>query len=262
MVDLSLRLSFGLYLAAFVLSVAGVLLSTSWRFRAGVFVLVLGWLSMAVSLGIRWHVSGRAPLSNQYESMLFLLWALIAIYFLFLSVSYPALEWLAPWVSGLALVAVGGISMLDSSIEPLVPALQSNWLLIHVSTTLLGYAALALAFLGGLVYLLYVPKRAEVAPTLDPFLYRSCALGLWLLTLGIITGAIWANSAWGSYWSWDPKETWALITWLYYAIAIHLRRTRGWIGPRFAWLLVVGFIFVMFTYFGVNYFLTGMHSYA
>lgn len=251
-----LTIAFALFLSAFILNGAGYLLAASWRHRAGLVVLALGWLSLSIALGTRWHAAGRAPLSNQYESMLFFIWAVLALYFLFLSVSYPALEWLTPWVSAFALVSMGVVSLLDSSLEPLVPALQSNWLLIHVTSTLLGYAALTLAFLGGLVLLLS-PKDF-----LDSFLLRSCALGFWLLTLGIVTGAVWANSAWGSYWSWDPKETWSLITWLYYAVAIHLRRTRGWREKSFAWLAVGGFALVVFTYFGVNYLLSGLHSYA
>ena len=101
-------------------------------------------------------------------------------------------------------------------------------------------------------------KRRDV----DALAYRACLAGFWLLSLGIITGAVWANSAWGSYWSWDPKETWSLITWLYYAVAIHLRRTSGWKEEKFARLMLAGFALVMFTYFGVNYFLPGLHSYA
>ena len=180
----------------------------------------------------------------------------MAICFVCLSLSFPFRERLIPWVAGYAILSMGVASLLDSSIEPLVPALQSNWLLIHVASTLFGYASLTLAFLGALLCF----GRGDAS--LDSFLYRSCALGFWLLTLGIATGAVWANSAWGSYWSWDPKETWSLVTWLFYAIAVHLRRTRGWREKRFAWLMVAGFGLVVFTYFGVNYLLSGLHAYA
>ncbi|MBI4396002.1 MAG: cytochrome c biogenesis protein CcsA [Elusimicrobia bacterium] len=257
-------LVFGLFLAAFVVSAVGFFFTMKWRFRPGLAALVLGWAALGVLLGLRWKDSGHLPLSNQYESMLFMLWAMQAVFFYFLYRSLDALEWLSPWVSGLSLVCMGVVSLLNSAMEPLVPALQSNWLLIHVTTTMLGYAAFALAFLGGVILLMKNKLKSvgEKEEALDSLLFRSCALGFWLLTLGIITGAVWANSAWGSYWTWDPKETWALITWIFYAIAIHLRRTRGWRNTRFAGLMIAGFVFVVFTYFGVNYLLSGLHSYA
>lgn len=260
----ALNLSFGLFGLAFIGESLYFLLGHAFWRRAGILSLVTGWLTLTVGIFLRWQAADRVPLSNQYESLIFLLWAVLGIYFLALSLSYEALDRLNLWVSGFALVFLGAASLLNKTIEPLVPALQSNWLLIHVTTTLLGYASLALAFLGGLLYLtLRKPENQDYnRETLEPFLYRSLVLGFWLLTLGIATGAIWANSAWGTYWSWDPKETWSLITWIYYAMAIHLRRTRGWKGSRFAWLAVAGFAFVVFTYFGVNYLLSGLHAYA
>lgn len=281
-----INLSLATFLIGFVSSLISAFFEAKVWPRLGLFNLVLGWLGLSVFLITRWQAAGRAPLSNQYESLIFLLWAVLAIYFLFVSLAlaepfplrskdagrpeagrFPqvsALENLAPWVAGFVLMGMGVAALLNPTIEPLVPALQSNWLLIHVATTLLGYGALSLAFLGGLVYLLgrWFALDGPGKSQLDEFLYKTSALGFWLLTLGIITGAVWANSAWGSYWSWDPKETWALVTWIFYAIAIHLRRTRGWRGKSFAWLSVAGFAFVVFTYFGVNYLLSGLHAYA
>jgi cytochrome c-type biogenesis protein CcsB len=103
--------------------------------------------------------------------------------------------------------------------------------------------------------------KENSAAALDAFNYRAVTLGFLLLAGGIILGSVWANQAWGSYWSWDPKETWSLVTWLVYAVTLHLWRARGWRGTRFAWLTLVGLAFVIFTYFGVNYLLSGMHSY-
>jgi cytochrome c-type biogenesis protein CcsB len=152
----------------------------------------------------------------------------------------------------------------ETHIQPLIPALQSNWLIAHVVTCFLGYAAFAVSC-GGAVVFLGSKKRAELIPdqdTLDEVIYRTVLLGFLLLTAGIATGAVWAEQAWGAYWSWDPKETWSLITWFLYAVIIHARMMRGWRGRRVAWLSIIGFAAVLFTYFGVNYLLAGLHSYA
>ncbi|OGS04686.1 MAG: c-type cytochrome biogenesis protein CcsB [Elusimicrobia bacterium RIFCSPLOWO2_12_FULL_59_9] len=226
-------------------------------------LLFLSWVALAANLLARWQIGARAPLANQYESMLFLLWAVLGVFFLFYS-SKLSFAGLLPALTVFLVVSLATASLLDSSIQPLVPALQSNWLLLHVATVMVGYGALSLAFLAALVYLWRFKKGGAASQTdlLDGLLYRAISLGFWFLTLGILTGAVWANSAWGTYWSWDPKETWSLVTWIFYAIAIHLRRTRGWRESRFAWLAVSGFAFVLFTYFGVNYLLSGLHSYA
>ena len=173
-------------------------------------------------------------------------------------------QWLGPATSGLSLVLLGVCALLDSAIAPLVQALQSNWLLLHVSVIMLAYAALALSFLASAVYLTVYRGRGthEKALALDRFNERAMGLGYLLLTAGIVLGAVWANEAWGSYWSWDPKETWSLITWMVYTAAIHLRRTHRWQGQRMAWFSLAGFAFVLFTYFGVNYLMSSMHSYA
>jgi cytochrome c-type biogenesis protein CcsB len=150
--------------------------------------------------------------------------------------------------------------------------LQSNWLTAHVITCFLGYAAFALAFSLSLLYLLksrggegaggFLETRLPSSSLLDDYSYRLIAVGFPMLTLGIITGAAWANEAWGSYWSWDPKETWSLIIWLIYAAYLHARLARGWQGRRAAWLSVFGFAATLFCYLGVNLFLSGLHSYA
>jgi len=163
---------------------------------------------------------------------------------------------------------------MDSKIQPLLPALKSNWLIAHVITCFLGYAAFAVSF--GLSVLYIVRKAIPDNPTphtgllaavpnakqLEAFNYQMILFGFLWLSVGIITGSIWANSAWGTYWSWDPKETWSLITWLIYAALLHARTMKGWQGPRIAWLSMFGFGCVLFTYFGVNFLLSGLHSYA
>jgi cytochrome c-type biogenesis protein CcsB len=152
----------------------------------------------------------------------------------------------------------------DSSIKPLMPALKSNWLLIHVITCFLGYAAFGLAFGAGLLFLMQAytdHPKSPAPPLLDRLMYRAAVIGFIFLTLGILTGAVWAETAWGRYWSWDPKETSSLITWFIYAALLHARLVKGWQGRPIAWLAVVGFGAVLFTYLGVSFLLPGLHSY-
>ncbi len=159
-------------------------------------------------------------------------------------------------------------------IDPLIPALQSNWLHAHVITCFLSYSSFALSCAVSVMYLLKLRKKEKgqkeagliaLFPSLDALdtlVYKTIVVGFPLLTIGIVTGAAWANYAWGSYWSWDPKETWSLITWFVYAIFLHARFAREWRGKRTAALSIIGFLAVIFTYFGVNYVLSGLHSYA
>jgi cytochrome c-type biogenesis protein CcsB len=161
---------------------------------------------------------------------------------------------------------------INQEINPLIPALQSNWLIAHVITCFIGYAAFAVACGLGIMYLIKAASNKESSDGLiatlpdlkviDDITHKTIIFGFLWLSAGIITGAIWANSAWGTYWSWDPKETWSLITWFIYAATLHARFTRGWQGKRIAWLAIIGFFAVMFTYFGVNFLLSGLHSYG
>ncbi|HEX9884080.1 MAG TPA: c-type cytochrome biogenesis protein CcsB [Desulfobaccales bacterium] len=206
----------------------------------------------------------QAPLSNFYESLVFFAWTLPALGVI--SFRRHLQGYLGAVVAVLAclLLAYASFGGVDSRIKPLMPALKSNWLLIHVVTAFLGYAGFALAFGAAILYLLQDRRpRASLPPLaqLDRLIYRATVLGFLLLTLGILTGAVWAETAWGRYWSWDPKETWSLITWLIYVTLLHARLLKGWQGRRIAWLAVLGFMAVLFTYFGVSFLLTGLHSY-
>jgi cytochrome c-type biogenesis protein CcsB len=206
----------------------------------------------------------HAPLSNFYESLIFFAWTLPALGVI--SFRRYLKGYLGAGVALLAclLLAYASFGGVDSRIKPLMPALKSNWLLIHVVTAFLGYAAFALAFGAALLYLVQDRRpRASLPPVaqLDRLIYRATVLGFFLLTLGILTGAVWAETAWGRYWSWDPKETWSLITWFIYATLLHARLLKGWQGRRIAWLAVLGFMAVLFTYFGVSFLLAGLHSY-
>ena len=295
-------------------------------------------LSIATLLGARWLEAGYFPLSNLYESLFFLTWGITAIHLIAEYTSRSQLVGVAtaPVAMGITAFATLTLPSEMQIAEPLVPALKSNWLMMHVSVMMLSYAALmvgallAIAFLivtwgqsiqlqgsslgiggyrnngyklhkaaeilmqsattglenngfgtfknsndgNGIAVLDLVktepisraeilsPQRLNLAETLDNISYRTIGLGFPLLTIGIIAGAVWANEAWGSYWSWDPKETWALITWLVFAAYLHARITRGWQGRKPAILAASGFVVVWICYLGVNLLGKGLHSYG
>lgn len=238
-----------------------------------------GFILQTAAIGLRWRESyvegvGHAPLSNLYESVVFFAWTIILI-FAIIDYKYKHRA-VGAFVVPFAFLAMAWAQLgLNSGIQPLLPALQSNWLLYHVVTCFLGYAAFAVACGVSVMYLIKAgyEKGGEgraggliglfpATRILDQLNYRAIMLGFPLLTLGIITGAAWANYAWGSYWSWDPKETWSLIVWFIYAAFLHARITRGWVGKPAAVLSVIGFLFTLFCYLGVNLFLSGLHSYG
>ena len=215
---------------------------------------------------------GHAPFSNLFESLVFFAWT-IAVVYLIIERRYKN-RTIGAFVLPLAFLSIAYAGLQPNEIRPLLPALKSNWLIAHVITCFLGYAGFALAAGIGVMYLLRKPKPANGQKqrglfshlpephVLDNLIYQTIVVGFLLLTAGIITGAVWAHAAWGTYWSWDPKETWSLITWLVYAAILHARMVKGWAGRRIAILAMIGFACVLFTYFGVNTLLPGLHSYA
>ena len=239
-------------------------------------VTILAFLVNTAGIGLRWLEShqmgiGYAPLSNMYESLVFFAWS-IAILYLVIEYIYKN-RFLGAFAMPFAALAMILAEMKNPAITPLLPALQSNWLVAHVITCFIGYAAFAIACGLGLVYLMKSRRSIDnnfkgvlslLPPLLiiDKIINNTLSFGFLWLTAGIITGAVWANSAWGTYWSWDPKETWSLITWFIYAAALHFRFTKGWGGKRIAWFSIIGFASVMFTYYGVNFLLSGLHSYG
>ncbi len=328
-------------------------------------VTIFGFLSQTAALGIRWvdsyyiwkdsvpltgfieAILRSAPLRNLYESLIFFVWALILVY-LIMEFKYKnrSLGAFVLPVAALALAFID-VSGMSKEIQPLVPALQSNWLLFHVFLSFIGYAAFAVSFGAAVMYLpLITESRKEKAylfwsitvgvflvvliamgidylsitaaqrgeliqsyflkatfksssggivaiswvisilfitaiwrygygfkriftalslspDMLDEITYKSIAVGFPLFTIGgVLMGAVWANSAWGTYWSWDPKETWSLITWFIYAVYLHARLVAGWRGKKAAVLAVIGFVAVVFTYLGVNLLLSGLHAYG
>jgi cytochrome c-type biogenesis protein CcsB len=237
---------------------------------------VIAALGNTIGFCLRWHESyrigyGHIPLSNLYESLVFfaLTIAVISVFIEWKYKNYIINAFAIP----MAFLCMAYASLSPSMegqamIQPLIPALKSNWLTTHVVTCFLGYAGFATAFGTSVLYLLKtgfatirIFSRLPEEGMLDEMTQQTIMFGFLFLTIGIITGSVWANSAWGSYWSWDPKETWSLITWLVYAILLHLRFMKGWDGKRIAIVSLIGFVAVMFTYFGVNY-LPGLHSYA
>lgn len=269
-------------------------------------------LSLFLLLTLRWVESGHFPLSNLYESLMFLSWSLTTIH---LIIEFGFIKFFNffdkeslqnesfsntlknPFITSKFIGSIIAPSALFTNAfatfslpkemqqaAPLVPALQSNWLMMHVTVMILSYAALILGSLLSIGFLiitagdnfnfdkLLINKepilnvsdsfRVNLAKTLDNLSYRILGLGFPLLTIGILSGAVWANEAWGSYWSWDPKETWALLTWLVFAIYLHTRLTKGWAGKKPALIASLGFVTVWICFLGVNLIGEGLHSYG
>ncbi|MGF1587746.1 MAG: c-type cytochrome biogenesis protein CcsB [Pleurocapsa sp.] len=277
-------------------------------------------LCMATLLGSRWIEAGYFPLSNLYESLFFLAWGVTTIHFVAEKMSRSRLVGVvtSPVAMGITAFAALSLPVEMQESAPLVPALKSNWLMMHVSVMMLSYSTLMVGSAIAIGFLIITrgqqvelkgssvgtgsfrdrikqktwkdsgdnaitsgstsgntavmdlpqtkitlsPERLSLADTLDNISYRVIGLGFPLLTIGIIAGGVWANEAWGSYWSWDPKETWAFITWLVFAAYLHARITRGWQGRKPAILAAVGFVVVWICYLGVNLLGQGLHSYG
>jgi len=274
--------SLALSSATFIYALASIFYIGSFSFKkqvlakAGLIVLIIGFLTNTLGIILRWIESyqmgyGHAPFANMYESLVFFSWT-VAILYIFVELKYKE-SIIGVFASPLVFLAIAYASLspdISSKITPLIPALKSNWLIAHVITCFLGYAGFAVAFGFSIMYFVK-PKDPDSTSLfsklpswalIDELTYQMVVFGFLFLTIGIITGAVWANSAWGTYWSWDPKETWSLITWFVYAIFMHLRMMKGWQGKKLAWVSIIGFLAVMFTYFGVNYVLSGLHSYS
>ncbi len=285
--------SFVFYLVVALLYLGHWLSGKKWLGQLATSMAYVTLLSTSMILITRASESGHAPFSNLYESMVLFVWGT--------NVGYLAMEYRHKFkVLGAVVMLIEFFAMLSASmlpyryksVEPLNPALQNKWhwmmnalapfglqkyaigwLDFHVFTTFIGYSAFAISFGVSIIYL--VKGRYEArggrntlvdafpdSKVLDELSYRAIAWGFPFLAVGIVSGAIWANYAWGTYWSWDPKETWSLITWLIYAAYLHARVTRGWKGKRAAYLSIAGFLAVIFLYWGVSFVLPGLHAYA
>jgi cytochrome c-type biogenesis protein CcsB len=239
--------------------------------RIGYIFLVLAFLTHLLSTGSRYIQAGYTPITNFHESLSFFALA-TAAFFLYLrrvfkidtvgSIILPALSIMLVWAAAL-----------PTTIRPLPPVLRSYWLPAHTMFSFAGNAIFFVSFFISIFYLvleraikrkrfLLLSEKLPSLETLDLINYRCMSYGFPFLTIGIITGSIWAGYAWGSYWSWDPKETWSLITWIVYAILLHNRLTIGWRGRKTAYMMILGFLSIMLTFFGVNLFMGGLHSYV
>jgi cytochrome c-type biogenesis protein CcsB len=261
----------------------------NWVFT-GSRVLIFGSnLMFTITLFARWVGEGYFPLSNLYESLIFLCWGISSLH---LFIEFKTKSRLIGSISTPILFFLSGFSSLTLPTEmqkalPLVPSLQSNWLMMHVSMMMISYATLIVGSLLSILYLAFNFFKKKKSPeriiqtentatietgisysklsllqTIDTWSYRIIGLGFPFLTIGIISGAVWANEAWGSYWSWDPKETWALITWLVFAVYLHSRLLKGWQGEKAARIGSCGFFVIWVCYLGVNFLGKGLHSYG
>ncbi len=264
------KISFGFLITSFIIQT---------------FAFIIRWI-YAYKIGI-----DTPPLVDLYDSLVFFAYVII-FGFILLRIFYDfdALGFIITFVALLALVFASFSPMAVSAIEPTIPALQSYWLLYHIIALFLSYGAFAASFGLGILYLIKSGKESKPALTqpaqngggqqikikkqskflsllpppkiIEEAIYKVIVFGVVFLTAGIAIGAAWADSAWGGYWSWDPKETWSLITWLTYMLFIHARLTKGWGGKKMAWIAVIGFAVVIFCYLGVDLIIPGLHSYA
>ena len=242
--------------------------------RAATWLLALGGAFHSVAIGVRWAASGHMPFANMYEYANVMAWMSV--------VSFLVILWrykrpiLGVYVSPLVVALIVIASLLPNDVSTqLVPALQSYWLPIHVVLAALGEGAFLVATAVSIMYLIIARRRARAAAashgaiaggisleTLDEVNYEALSIGYPLFTVGaLFAGAIWAYEAWGSFWSWDPKEVGALVIWLFYTLFLHARFNRGWRGKKAAWMSVVGFVMILLSFFG-NIFLGGNHAYG
>jgi len=259
-----------LYFAATILYLVDVIARRKQAGQYGRWILIGGFVLHCVTLVSRFVATGHTPVVNVHESISFFAWTVVGIFLLFdLKYRLTILgAFSCPLALGLMIIGAA-----TTAPAPTVnPALQSWWFPVHVLLAFSGDAIFAIAAIAGVMYLLQermlkskrfsgLYYRMPSLEVLDTINYRCLTFGFPLLTMGMISGAIWANAAWGGYWRWDPKETWALITWFLYAALLHGRLTIGWRGRRAAIFAIIGFLCLLFTFFGVNFLLSDMHSF-
>lgn len=264
------ELALTFYFAATIVCVLELFKGTKTTSRIMLSLVIAGFALHTATIIARYVLSGHVPITNLHEASSFFSWCIVLLFF-YLEYRYR-LGLLGSFIMPVVFLLMLSSSMLPRKIEPLSPVLQSYWLGIHTLLAFLGDAAFAMAFGIGIMYLIQersvkkkrlggLFRRLPSLQILDEINYKLITLGFPLLTLAIITGALWAESAWGSYWRWDPKETWSLITWFIYAVVLHVRLTAGWRGKRAAILSIIGFCAVLFTFFGVNLLLKGLHAF-
>ena len=250
-----------LYFAASVLEFCGMVFKKPLVTKLAWWLFLIGTACNTIYLVIRGVLAGRLPLANQFEFATSFAWG-IAVMLIVLQTRFKA-EWIRAAAMPMAFLILSYAALQPKEITELMPALKSAWFGFHIGSAVFSYAAFILAGCGGLRWLLLEKKGASgQLAQIDYLCYRLVALGFLLLTIVILTGAIWAEQAWSSFWTWDPKETWALITWILYAIYLHLRLRRKMSGRVCAWFVVIAVPVVLFTFVGVNTLLPGLHSYG
>lgn len=251
-----------LYFAAAVLEFGGLVFKKSMMTRIAWWLFLTGALCNTVYLVARGILAGRLPLSNQFEFSTSFAWG-IAVMLIVLQSKFRA-EWIRAAAMPMVFLILSYAALQPKEITELMPALRSTWFGLHIGSAVFSYAAFVLAGCCGIRYLLLQKKENTEAQLvqIDYLCYRLVALGYLLLTVVILSGAIWAEQAWSAFWTWDPKETWALITWILYAIYLHLRLRKKLSGKVMAWFVVIAVPVVLFTFVGVNTLLPGLHSYG
>jgi cytochrome c-type biogenesis protein CcsB len=256
-----------LLLVSVILSLVSLWKPNKYISRISLVTLVLAFVFLSLALGQRSLSTRRLPFATLYEFTLLFAWGLLL--FFFLVYRYFKLDLLMSLIALLGIIILSYSNTLPSESRPLMPALQSMWLQFHVLTAIIAYGAFGLSFCLGIIYLLKeklpdngIGQSIPPLAKLDNWMHWSVAVGFPFMTLVLITGAVWAEEVWGRWWGWDPKETWALVTWLIYAGYLHARKTHGWRGKKAAIMAIVGFMAVLFTLFGVSVLLPGAHSYV
>lgn len=253
-----------IYFAASVLQFTGTALKKTAVSKMARIAYAAGFAAHTCFMVWRGIVAGRVPLSNQFEFACGFSWAAVVLgLLLYLRLRQDGILTVAMPV---AFLVLSYAAFQPKEIRELMPALRSTWFVLHIGSAIFSYACFAVAAGLGVSYLVRLKKTAKPKDArlrqLDDQEYRLICLGFLLLTVVIFSGAIWAEQAWSVWWSWDPKETWALITWIFYAICLHQRLRRKWQGKRMAWMSIIAMILVVFTFAGVNLLLPGLHSYA
>ena len=254
--------AFACFFVGAVLSLAALVAGkrVRWMMFVAYAAIAGGAVVLTVLIGHRWAVGGHPPLSGIFDAVIFFSWTTV-IAFGMAEILFRT-RWLTPLVGLTELIFLAYASECDAAIRPLMPVLKSTWLTIHVFAYMIGYGVMTVAFFSAVCYYAYLFAQGDSETTrrFDNLVYRFVAFGFPLLTVGILTGAVWANRTWGRYWGWDPKETWSLISWIVYAAFLHLRIwSRFWpmaVSRRSAllnWLAVLGFAAIMFTFLFLKY---------
>ena len=254
--------SLTLYFIAVVLEFGGAVFKNTSVKKVAWWFFLVGAACNTIYLVARGIAAGRLPLANQFEFATSFAWG-IAVMLIVLRVKFQA-EWVCVAAMPMTFLILSYAALQPKEITELMPALRSMWFGLHIGSAVFSYAAFVLAGCGGLRYILLEKQESQTnrLAQMDYLCYRLVAFGFLLLTVVILSGAIWAEQAWSAFWTWDPKETWALITWILYAIYLHLRIRKKNSGLTMAWFAVVAVPVVLFTFIGVNILLPGLHSYG